>query len=101
VIILNNADSSIRRCVSAQELWKLKVVVFQEDIEPVLIFLGKMGTVQSIDVNDEPELTDGLLEKFKVPCEITDKIYDIFIRIDRKLEELQLKIEDVTEKKAL
>src|SRR4030065_2049204 len=76
---------NLRRCISAQDLWKLEVVVRQEDIEAVLRFLGKLGVAQSIDVNGEKDSFDGLLEEYAVPCEITAQNSDILTRGHHKL----------------
>jgi len=92
---------NLRRCVSAQDLWKLEVVVRKEDIEPVLLFLGKMGVAQSIDVNGQKESFDGLLEEYTVPCEITAQYSDILTRVNHKFEELELKPEELIDKAPL
>ena len=98
-IVPNGYD--LRRWVAAQDLWKLEVVVCQEDIEPVLLFLGKMGVAQSIDVNGEKESFEGLLEEYIVPCEITAQSSDILARVNRRLEQLDLKPVDLPEKAPL
>jgi len=92
---------NLGRCVSAQDLWKLEVVVRQEDIEAVLLFLGKMGVAQPIDVNGEKDSFDGLLEEYAVPCEITAQYSDILTRVNHRLEQLELKPEELTEKASL
>ena len=84
-----------------QDLWKLEVIVFQKDIEPVLLFLGKMGVAHSIDVKGERELFGGLLEDYAVPCEVAAQCSDIITRVNRKLEELEQKPEEQSDKPPL
>ena len=92
---------TLRRWVAAQDLWKLEVVVRQEDIEPVLLFLGKMGVAQSIDVNSEKESFEGLLEQYAVPCEIIAQNSDLLTRVNHRLTQLDLEPEELTEKAPL
>ena len=72
-------------------------MVRQEDIEAILLFLGKMGVAHSVDANKEKELFEGLLEEYAIPCEITAQLSDILTRVNRRLEELELKPEELTE----
>jgi len=89
------------RCIAAQDLWKLEVIVRQEDMEAVLLFLGKMGVAQSIDVNGERESYEGLLEEYVVPCELPAQWSDILTRVNHRLEQLELKPAELTEKAPL
>ena len=66
-----------------------------------MLFLGKLGVAQSIDVNGEKESFEGLLEQYTVPCEITSQSSDILTRVNHRLEQLDLKPEELTEKAPL
>ena len=92
---------NLERCIPAQDLRKLEVVVRQEDIEAVLLFLGKTGVAHSINVNGQKELFDGLLEDYAVPCATTLRHSDILTRVNHKLEELELKPEELIDKAPL
>ena len=92
---------TLERCIPAQDLRKLEVVVRQEDIEAVLLFLGKTGVAQSINVNGQKELFDGLLEDYAVPCAITLQHSDILTRVNHQLEELEQKPEELIDKTPL
>jgi len=70
-------------------------------MEVVLLFLGKMGVAQSIDANGETESFEGLLEEYVVPCEITVQCSDILTRVNHRLEQLELKPEELAEKASL
>jgi V/A-type H+/Na+-transporting ATPase subunit I len=97
---LNNCNEW-RRCVSAQDLWKLEILVRQEDIEAVLLFVGRIGVAHSVDVKCEIESYEGFLEEYIVPCEITNQYTDLLARVNRRLEQLELKPEELTEKPPL
>jgi V/A-type H+-transporting ATPase subunit I len=57
-----------------------------------------MGVAHCIDVHDELELFDGLLEQYEVPCEIVTRPSNILTRVDRILEGLELKPEELTDR---
>jgi len=66
-----------------------------------LLFLGRMEIAHFIDVRCEIEAYKELLEEYAVPSEITSKHLDIIARVNRKLEQLELKPEELTEKPPL
>lgn len=90
-----------RGCIPSPDLWKLEVVVCQEDAEAVLLYLGRIGVAQFINVNEEAERFDGLLEEYTLPCEVTVQHSDILRRINRVFEELDLKPEEQVHKTQL
>src|SRR3990170_4400008 len=92
---------TLERCVPAPGLRKLEVVVRQEDIDAVLLFLGKTGVAQSINVNGQKESFDNLLEDYVVPCAITLRNSDILTRVNHQLEELEQKPEELIDKTPL
>ena len=91
---------NIRRCVSAQDLWKLNIIVLKNDIDAVLLFLGKLGLAHCMSVDDELKTFAGLLERYEVPCEVTSRS-NILARVDRILEGLELKSEERISKNPL
>ncbi len=84
-----------------QELWKLKVLVLQEDVEPVLLFLGKMGVAHFIDVSGTIKMFDKFLNPYEAPREITVQVSDILKRIDHILKGLELDAEGTIRKESL
>jgi len=60
-----------------------------------------MGVAHCIDVRDELELFDGLLEQYEVPCEIVTRPANIRTRVDRILEGLELKPEELSDSESL
>src|SRR4030066_1978737 len=90
----------IGRCVPAQDLWKLNVIVLKDDIDAVLLFLGKLGVAHCMSVNDELETFAGLLERYEVPCEVISRS-NILARLDRIIEGLELKPEERISKNPL
>ena len=60
-----------------------------------------MGVAHCIDVHDELELFDGLLEQYEVPCEVVTRPSNIITRVDRILEGLELKPEQLTDREPL
>ena len=60
-----------------------------------------MGVAQSINVNVQKELFDGLLEDYAVPCAITLRHSDILTRVNHQLEELEQKPEELIDKAPL
>ncbi|MEX2738634.1 MAG: hypothetical protein Q6356_006155, partial [Candidatus Wukongarchaeota archaeon] len=63
--------------------------------------MGKMGVAHSIDAHSERALFDNLLEEYAVPCEVAAQCSDILTRVDRKLEELEQKPEELRDKPPL
>ena len=90
----------IGRCVPAQDLWKLNVIVLKDDIDAVLLFLGKLGVAHYMSVDDELKTFAGLLERYEIPCEVTARS-NILTRVDRILEGLELNPEELISKKPL
>lgn len=77
-----------------QDLWKLKVLVLEEDIEPVLFSLGKMGVAHFIDVSEKIKLCNEFLKPHETPKEIVVQVSDIQKRVDNLLKELELEAEE-------
>jgi len=77
------------------------VIFLKKDIDSVLLFLGNMGVAHCIDVHDELELFEGLLEQYEVPCEVVNRPSNIITRVDRVLEGLELKPEELTDREPL
>jgi V/A-type H+-transporting ATPase subunit I len=75
--------------------------MFKDDVESVLLFLGKMGIAHTIDVHDELELCEGLLEQYEVPSEVCTQESNLLTRVDRLLQELELKPVELIDKEPL
>ncbi|MEX2738497.1 MAG: hypothetical protein Q6356_005450, partial [Candidatus Wukongarchaeota archaeon] len=60
-----------------------------------------MGVAHCIDVRDELELFDGFLEQYEVPCEVVTRPSNIITRVDRVLEGLELKPEELIDREPL
>ena len=60
-----------------------------------------MGVAHCIDVHDELELFGGLLEQYEVPCEVVTQPSNIITRVDRALEGLELKPEELINREPL
>jgi len=77
------------------EMRKLKALIFQDDVDAVLRFLGEAGIVELIDVHEKIEAWGGTLKPFEVPAEMSQRYSSILSRIERLIKELELKPEEL------
>ena len=73
------------------EMQKLKVMVFEEYIDPVVRSLGKEGVVQFIDMRDKMGDWKGVLVPHNVPTGILAKCSSLLSSIEAASENLQIK----------
>lgn len=74
----------------------MKAVVLKQDIESVLLFLGRKGIAQPIEINLEAGEFCTVLEKNGDSCGIECQLLDIQNRTNRLIEKLGLKGEDLS-----
>ncbi|MFW6116965.1 MAG: V-type ATPase 116kDa subunit family protein [Thermoproteota archaeon] len=88
--MLSSFQTSFWGNVHTQSLLKLEVVVREEDIGAVLLFLGRMNVAHSINVSEELDQFNGLVEPYEIPCEVINHSSNIFKRINQLIKKLEL-----------
>ena len=66
-------------------------------MDSVLFFLGDLGVVQCMNVDEKLDSFDGLLEQYATSCELVNRPQSLFARIEKNL--LHLEIEQIKSKK--
>ena len=60
-------------------------------MDSVLFFLGDLGVVQCMNVDEKLDSFDGLLEQYATSCELVNRPRSLFARIEKNLQHLEIK----------
>jgi vacuolar-type H+-ATPase subunit I/STV1 len=60
-------------------------------VDAVLFLFGDMGVVHCMNVDEKLDTYEGLLGQYALSCEVVNRPSDLFARIDRNLQDLEVK----------
>ena len=60
-------------------------------MDAVLFLFGDMGVVHCINIDEKLDTYEGLLEQYALSCEVVNRPANLFARIDRNLQDLEVK----------